>query len=64
MTSTARRVTVDVFVSVDGWAAGDNLPGYFGYSGPDLERWIADQLDEPHLLLMGRRAYELLTQIH
>jgi dihydrofolate reductase len=58
---TGRPVTVDVFVSVDGWAGSDNLPGYFGYFGPELGRWITDQLDDPHLILMGRRTYELLA---
>jgi hypothetical protein len=24
---------VDVFLSVDGWAGSDDLPGYFGYPG-------------------------------
>ena len=30
----------DMFVSVDGSAFGTRSPGYFGYYGPDLERWI------------------------
>lgn len=27
-------LTVDIFLSVDGWAGSDGLPGYFGYLGP------------------------------
>ena len=34
---------VDTFVSVDGWAGSDGLPGYFVYSGPELEEWIRSQ---------------------
>ena len=26
-------LTVDIFLSVDGWAGSDGLPGYFGYLG-------------------------------
>ena len=29
-----------VFISVDGSAFGTRSPGYFGYYGPDLERWV------------------------
>jgi hypothetical protein len=30
-------LTVDLFISADGFGGSDGLPGYFGYSGPDLE---------------------------
>lgn len=36
-------LTADIFVSVDGWAGSDGLPGYFGYFGPELEDWIATE---------------------
>jgi hypothetical protein len=29
-----RELTVDLFVTVDGFASGKNSPGYFGYAGP------------------------------
>jgi dihydrofolate reductase len=54
-------VSVDVFVSVDGWAGSDGLPGYFGYLGPDLEEWIRVEAEAPRTLLMGRTTYELLA---
>lgn len=54
-------LTVDIFLSVDGWAGSDGLPGYFGYLGPDLEKWIASEMAVPHLAVMGRRTYELLA---
>ena len=38
--SVGSSLTVDVFVSVDGWAGSDGLPGYFGYLGPELAEWI------------------------
>jgi hypothetical protein len=51
----ANSVTVDLFVSVDGWAGSDGLPGYFGYLGPELQEWILDELAAPQLVVMGRR---------
>jgi dihydrofolate reductase len=54
-------LTVDVFVSVDGWAGSDGLPGYFGYLGPELEQWISEQWETPQTLVLGRKTYEMLA---
>lgn len=59
----AQPVVVDVFVSVDGWAGSDNLPGYFGYFGPELEQWINAELAEPQVILLGRRTYEMFAKM-
>ena len=58
MTST---LTVDIFLSVDGWAGSDGLPGYFGYFGPELGEWITSELEKPQLAVMGRRTYQVLA---
>jgi dihydrofolate reductase len=58
MTST---LTVDIFLSVDGWAGSDGLPAYFGYLGPDLERWIEEAGSEAQIAIMGRRTYQALA---
>jgi dihydrofolate reductase len=54
-------VTVDLFLSVDGWAGSDGLPGYFGYFGPELEEWVTAMMAEPQRVVMGRRTYEALA---
>lgn len=59
----AAHLTVDLFVSMDGFAGSDGLPGYFGYFGPDLEAWIASEGASEHTALMGRRTYELLASL-
>jgi dihydrofolate reductase len=51
-------VTGDLFVSVDGWAGSDGLPGYFGHLGPELQEWITAELALPHVVIMGRRTYQ------
>ena len=56
-------LTVDLFVSVDGYAGSDGLPGYFGYFGPQLGSWIAGESAAPHTVLMGRRTYEVLASL-
>lgn len=60
MTST---MTVDLFVSVDGYAGSDGLPGYFGYFGPELAAWIAAETAAPQRVIMGRRTYEAFTDL-
>ena len=56
-------LTVDLFVSTDGFAGSDGLPGYFGYFGADLGSWIAAEAAAPHTVLMGRGTYELLASL-
>lgn len=52
------ELVVDLFVSVDGWAGGDGLPAYFGYSGAELQDWIRSEKAIPEMVLMGRRTYD------
>ena len=54
-------LTVDIFVSLDGWAGSDSLPGYFGYFGPELDEWITTELAKPQVAILGRRTYEALA---
>lgn len=58
-----QTLTVDLFVSVDGYAKGEVSPGFFGYFGPELEQWINTQGAEPYLAVFGRRTYELLAEM-
>jgi len=53
-------LTVDIFVSVDGWAGSDGLPAYFGYAGRELDEWIATETAAQRIL-MGPKTYELLA---
>jgi dihydrofolate reductase len=55
------ELIVDLFLSLDGSAHGTRSPGYFGYVGPDLERWIAEEQDQSRLDVMGRKTYEVLA---
>lgn len=54
-------LTVDVFISVDGWARGEHSPAFFGYGGPELGEWIDAELSRPQVVLFGRRTYEALA---
>jgi dihydrofolate reductase len=58
-----RELTVDLFITVDGFAQGARSPAFFGYPGPDLDAWIGEQLGAPHVTLMGANTYRAMSQI-
>ena len=65
---TGRRVYMseliaDLFISVDGCARGSRSPAYFGFGGPDLDRWIRDQMKRPQRHIMGRKTYTALAAL-
>ena len=55
------ELIADLFVSVDGFAAGENCGPFFGYGAPDLEQWITTEAARPEVILMGRVTYELMA---
>jgi dihydrofolate reductase len=57
------RLIADLFITLDGYASGEGAPAYFGYPGPELERWVDEHLATPQVLLMGRVTYEALSAI-
>ncbi|PRX50173.1 dihydrofolate reductase [Prauserella shujinwangii] len=57
------ELSIDIFVSVDGYAFGSRSPAYFGFSGPDLASWIDEHAGRPHRALMGRRTYTVLDEL-
>lgn len=57
------ELVADVFLSVDGFAGSSRSPGYFGFDGPDLERWVHDQTEGGYLSVMGRKTYSLLSSL-
>lgn len=58
-----RTVSVEVFCSVDGYGFAKDYPPYFGYGGPDLDRWIDARASVPHIEVMGRRTFQELAEI-
>ncbi|WP_020573544.1 dihydrofolate reductase family protein [Actinopolymorpha alba] len=56
-------LTADLFLSLDGFAAGVDVEGYFGYFGPDLEKRLHDVMSTPHVVVMGRVTYEAMAAI-
>jgi dihydrofolate reductase len=57
------ELTADLFLSLDGFAAGVDVGPFFGYGGPELDSWVRDAQTRPQLVVMGRVTYEAMAQI-
>ena len=57
-----RELIADWFVSLDGYASGENEAAFFGYFGEELGKWIHEHLFAPQVVLMGRVTYQALAQ--
>jgi dihydrofolate reductase len=57
------ELIADLFISVDGYAKGSRSPAFFGFGGPDLDRWIGNQMMRPQRHLMGRKTYAALAAL-
>jgi dihydrofolate reductase len=56
-------LTIDLISSVDGFAAADGWPGYWGKEGPELMAWLEEKLAEDHVIVMGANTYRLMSRI-
>src|SRR3954469_11442203 len=56
-------LTIDLISSLDGFAAADGWPGYWGKEGPELMAWLEQKLAEDHTLVMGANTYRDMSQI-
>lgn len=56
-----RELVADMLITLDSYALGEGAPAFFGYDGPELQRWIDAQASAPEELLMGRVTYELFS---
>jgi dihydrofolate reductase len=57
------ELIADLYISLDGFAAGENTGPFFGYDGPELQEWVRDVLSRPQLVVMGRVTYQALSAI-
>ena len=58
-----RQLTADIFVSLDGFAAGaDGGQSWtFGHFGPQFAEYAQRILGEPQIMIMGRVTYEIMA---
>jgi dihydrofolate reductase len=52
---------VDFISSLDGYAAADGWPGFWGLEGPEYLGWLEEQAHHDHKALMGATTYRLMS---
>ncbi len=56
------ELLVDFITSLDGYAAGDGWPGFWGLEGPEYLAWLEEQPAVTYL--MGATTYRLMSGFH
>jgi dihydrofolate reductase len=56
-----QSLMVDFIISLDGYAAADGWPGYWGLEGPEYLGWLEEDGADEHTALMGATTYRLMS---
>jgi len=54
-------LTVDFIISLDGYAAADGWPGFWGLEGPEYLGWLEEEGAHERQVLMGATTYRLMS---
>lgn len=52
---------VDFITSLDGYAAADGWPGWWGLEGPEYLAWLGEQPEAEYTVLMGATTYRVMS---
>ncbi len=55
------NLMVDFIISLDGYAAADGWPGFWGMEGPEYLEWVTSGAEYEHTALMGATTYRLMS---
>jgi len=55
------ELMVDLITSLDGYAAAEGWPGWWGLEGPEYLAWLGEQPEADWTALMGANTYRLMS---
>jgi dihydrofolate reductase len=55
------ELLIDFITSLDGYAAADGWPGWWGLEGPEYLAWLGDQPEADYTVLMGATTYRVMS---
>jgi dihydrofolate reductase len=55
------ELLIDFITSLDGYAAADGWPGWWGLQGPEYLAWLAEQPEGDYTVLLGAATYRLMS---
>jgi dihydrofolate reductase len=56
------ELLVDFITSLDGYAAAEGWPGWWGLQGPEYLEWLGEQPEADYTVLMGATTYRLMSR--
>ncbi len=56
------ELLIDFITSLDGWGAAEGWPGWWGLEGPEYLRWLEEQPEADHTVLMGATTYRVMSR--
>jgi dihydrofolate reductase len=55
------ELLIDFITSLDGYAAAEGWPGWWGLQGPEYLSWLAGQPEANYTVLMGATTYRVMS---
>ena len=55
------ELLIDFITSLDGYAAADGWPGWWGLEGPEYLAWLGEAPEADYTVLMGATTYRLMS---
>ena len=56
------ELLIDFITSLDGYAAANGWPGWWGLEGPEYLAWLGEQPEADYTVLMGATTYRLMSE--
>jgi len=57
------ELVIDFISSLDGYAAAEGWPGWWGLEGPEYLAWLDDHPERDHAVLMDANTYRVMSEI-
>lgn len=55
------ELLIDFITSLDGYAAAEGWPGWWGLEGPEYLNWLGEQPEGSYTVLMGANTYRVMS---
>jgi dihydrofolate reductase len=59
--TTMPELLIDFITSLDGYAAAEGWPGWWGLEGPEYLAWLGEQPEADYTVLMGATTYRVMS---
>jgi dihydrofolate reductase len=56
------ELLIDFITSLDGYAAAEGWPGWWGLEGPEYLQWLGEQPEADYTVLMGATTYRIMSR--